>query len=489
MSNVLFPSAELAPFVKRGGVADVAAALPKALRGLGHKVTVVVPRTGPTAGDASGFDDRGTLLARRLTPLQVKVGSETITVTVYDGRLSSQVDLCVLEWAEALAVPTLYDGNTARLAATFCGAIAELARMWAEAGNAPDVVHLNDWTTAPAAAKIAQLRAQGGALANVKTVLTVHSFAHQGVFPKEAFEWLGLPAEQFGVEGFEFHGKVNFLKGGLKAADAVTTVSPTYAREVATAERGEGLEGVIATLRTPLVGIVNGVDYSVWNPATDSSLEGRFDAEDASNKLRCKAAFVRERFGTFDPELPLVGFVGRLDAQKGIDTLLAALPKLLTATDAQFVLVGTGEAKFVKAATELAAQSMGRVLYLGHISEADVRRLFAAADVMVVPSRFEPCGLVQMYAQRYGAFPVANATGGLCDTLVDCDSQLETGTGFLYHADLDGDVHGLVAATERALAALSHDRSSALRRRIMRLDRGWERPARQIERLYSRLLA
>lgn len=488
MSNVLFPSAELAPFVKRGGVADVAAALPKALRGLGHKVTVVVPRTGPTVGDASGFDDRGTLLARRLTPLQVQVGADTITVTVYDGRLSSQVDLCVLEWAEALEVPSLYDGNTARLAATFSGAIAELARMWAEAGNAPDVVHLNDWITAPAAAKIAELRAKGGALANVKTVLTVHSFAHQGVFPQEAFGWLGLPAPAFGVEGFEFHGKVSFLKGGMKAADVVTTVSPTYAREVATAERGEGLEGVVATLKVPLVGIVNGVDYSVWNPATDSSLEGRFDAEDASNKLRCKAAFVREQFGTFVPELPLVGFVGRFDTQKGVDSLLQALPKLLRGTDAQFVLVGTGEPKLTAAAADLAEQSMGRVKYLGHASEADVRRLFAAADVIVVPSRFEPCGLVQLYAQRYGAFPVANATGGLCDTLVDCDAQLETGTGFLYHADTDGDVAGLVAATERAIAALVHDRSAALRRRIMRLDRGWERSARQIERIYSRLL-
>ncbi|RYZ62316.1 MAG: glycogen synthase, partial [Proteobacteria bacterium] len=323
MSNVLFPSAELAPFVKRGGVADVAAALPKALRGLGHKVTVVVPKTGPGTEGSSGFDDRGTLLARRLTPLQVKVGADTITVTVYDGRLSSQVDLCVLEWAEALAVPTIYDGDAARLSATFSGAIAELARTWAEAGNAPDIVHLNDWPTAPAAAKIAELRAKGGALANVKTVLTVHSFAHQGIHSREAFGLLGLPAEQFGVEGFEFHGHTNFLKGGLKAADLVTTVSPTYAREVASGPRGEGLEGVVASLRTPLIGIVNGVDYSVWNPATDSALAGRFDAEDASNKVRCKADFVRERFGTYDPELPLVGFVGRFDAQKGIDSLLA----------------------------------------------------------------------------------------------------------------------------------------------------------------------
>lgn len=489
MSNVLFPSAELAPFVKRGGVADVAAALPKALRGLGHKVTVVVPKTGPGTAEQSGFDDRGTLLARRLTPLTVKVGDETITVTVYDGRLSSQVDLCVLEWPEALTVPTLYDGNAARLSATFSAAIAELARSWAEAGNAPDIVHLNDWPTAPAAAKLALLRAQGGPLANLKIVLTVHSFAHQGVHSREAFELLGLPATQFGVEGFEFHGHTNFLKGGLVAADAVTTVSPTYAREVASAPRGEGLEGVIASLRTPLYGIVNGVDYSVWNPATDSLLAGRYDAENASNKLRCKADFVRARFGTFDAELPLIGFVGRFDAQKGLDSLLAALPTLLRATDAQFVLVGTGDKKLVDAATKLAADSMGRILYLGHAPESDVRKLFAAADVVVVPSRFEPCGLVQLYAQRYGAFPVANSVGGLIDTLVDCDSQLETGTGFMYDAQTDGEVHGLVAATERALAALTHPRAAALRRRIMRLDRGWERPARQIDRLYARLLA
>lgn len=487
MSNVLFPSAELAPFVKRGGVADVAAALPKALRGLGHKVTVVVPKTSPAREGLSGFDDRGTLLARRLTPLQVKVGAETVTVTVYDGRLSSQVELCVLEWPEALTVPTLYDGDAARHAATFSGAIAELARSWAEAGNAPDVVHLNDWPTAPAAAKLAEMRQRVEALRNVKTVLTVHSFAHQGLFPRQAFDLLDLPAAQFGVQGFEFHGNTNFLKGGIIAADAVTTVSPTYAREVASSPRGEGLEGVIGSLKTPLYGILNGVDYSVWNPATDSQLAGRYDAENAENKLRCKADFVRAQFGTFDEELPLIVFVGRFDAQKGVDSLLAAIPKLLRATEAQFVLIGTGDSKLTNAASELAAQSMGRVLYLGQAAEGEVRRAFAAADVVVVPSRFEPCGLVQMYAQRYGAFPVANMVGGLVDTLVDCDAQLETGTGFLYDADADGEVNGLIAATERALAALSHDRAGALRRRIMRLDRGWERPARQVDRLYARL--
>lgn len=472
MSNILFPTAELAPFVKRGGVADVAAALPKALRSLGHKVTVVVPRT-------SSWEDRGVLLARRLTPLSVQLGDRTVTVTVYDGRLSSQVDLCVLEWPESLAVPTLYDGDAGLNAAVFSSAIAELVVSLASSGVLTDVVHLNDWPTAAAAAKLALARKTNAALATLKIVLTVHSFKHQGRFGRELYDTLGAPGP---FENFEFFGGVNLLKAGLVYADQSLTVSPTYAREVATSAAGEGLEGVVASLARPLGAVVNGVDASVWNPATDSVLAARYDAENVENKVRCKAAFVREHFGGFDPELPLCGFVGRFDLQKGIDVLLGALPALLRGTEAQFVLSGAGDAKLEEKARELADASLGRVRYLGFAPDEQVRRLFAAADVIVVPSRFEPCGLVQLYAQRYGAFPVAHATGGLCDTLVDCDAQLETGTAFLYDQEAD-----LVGATERAFAALSHPRAASLRRRIMRLDRGWERSARQLDRLYAKL--
>ena len=472
MSNILFPTAELAPFVKRGGVADVAAALPKALRSLGHKVTVVAART-------SSWEDRGVLLARRLTPLTVKLGDRSVTVTVYDGRLSSQVDLCVLEWPEALTVPTLYDGDAGFNAAVFSSAIAELVVSLAASGVLTDVVHLNDWPTAAAAAKLALARKADPALSALKIVLTVHSFKHQGRFGRELFDTLGAPGS---FDHFEFFGGVNLLKAGLVYADQSLTVSPTYAQEVASGAAGEGLEGVVAALPRPLGAVLNGVDASVWNPATDSVLTARYDAENVENRVRCKAAFVREHFGEFDPELPLCGFVGRFDAQKGVDVLLAALPALLRGTEAQFVISGEGDAALESKVRELAEASLGRVRYLGRAPEEQVRRLFSAADVILVPSRFEPCGLVQLYAQRYGAFPVAHATGGLRDTLVDCDAQLETGTGFLYDDDAD-----LVGATERALAALVHPRASALRRRIMRLDRGWERSARQLDRIYAKL--
>jgi starch synthase len=318
------------------------------------------------------------------------------------------------------------------------------------------------------------------ALASTKTVLTIHNVAHQGIFPREIVPELGLPWDLFNVERLEFYGKANLLKLGIVCADAVTTVSPTYAREIA-ARGGHGLEGVLAARGSALVGILNGVDYAVWNPATDSAIAARYDAEDLVNKARCKGALQRELGLPLDSEAPLIANVGRIVAQKGTDLVAGAISRLVRATDAQFVVCGDGDPDLVQKLEDAVLRSDGRAVFVRAASEQTVHRAFAAADLVLVPSRFEPCGLVQMYAQRYGALPVAHATGGLVDTVVDCDAKLETGTGFLFQEDT---VDALVAATERAIAARATPRFSSLVRRVMRLDRGWERPARQYEQLY-----
>jgi starch synthase len=485
--EILFVTTELAPYVKVGGLADVSAALPKTLKALGHRVTIVMPRY-------AAFEDSGLLMARRLTPLKLTLGDQTHEVTVYDGRLSSQVELALVDAPGLLDRAGVYgekgvdyEDNALRFA-VLSRAAAELARQRAGDGAPFDVVHANDWPTALVPKYMKDL--------GVKTpaVLTIHNVAHQGVFPKDTLPSLGLSWEDFTVGGIEFYGSVNLLKQGIISADTVTTVSPTYAKEIQTAEQGYRLDGVLrakgataapgAKQPSRVLGIVNGVDYGVWNPATDSHIAARFDAEDASNKARCKGALRKELGFPIEPDVPIVASIGRAVTQKGTDLVAALVPRLLRGSDVQMVISGTGDESIVAKLDAAVQKATGNVVYVGNGSEALVHRIFAAADIVLVPSRFEPCGLVQLYAQRYGALPVAHATGGLVDTIVDCDAKLETGTGFLFD---EPTVDALYAATQRALSAWTSPRWGALRRRVMRLDRGWERAARQYEQAYKAL--
>ncbi len=485
--EILFVTTELAPYVKVGGLADVSAALPKTLKSLGHRVTVVMPRY-------AAFEESGLLMARRLTPLRLTLGEQTHEVTVYDGRLSSQVELALLDAPGLFDRPGVYGekgedyADNALRFAVLSRAAAELARQRAGDGAPFDVVHANDWPTALVPKYLKDL--------GVKTpsVLTIHNIAHQGVFPKEALPTLGLSWEDFTVGGIEFYGSVNLLKQGIISADIVTTVSPTYAREIQTVEEGNRLDGVLRAKGAPVpagakqfgrvLGIVNGVDYGVWNPATDSHIAARFDAEDASNKARCKGALRKELGFPLEPDVPIVASVGRIVPQKGSDLVADLVPRIVRGSDVQIVIAGTGDESIMAKLNAAAQKSHGNAVYVGNASEPLVHRIFAAADIVLVPSRFEPCGLVQLYAQRYGALPVARATGGLVDTIVDCDAKLETGTGFLFD---EPTTDAFYAAVQRAIAAYTSPRWGALRRRVMRLDRGWERAARQYEQAYKSL--
>jgi starch synthase len=473
--EILFVTTELAPFVKVGGLADVSAALPKTLKSLGHRITIVIPRY-------PAFEQSGLLMARRLTPLRLTMGETTHEITVYDGRLSSQVELVLVEAPGLFDRPGIYGegedypDNAIRFALLSRTAV-EIARQRAADGSPFDVVHANDWPTALVTKYLKDLAVP------TRSMLSLHNLAHQGVFPKEVLPSLGLSWEDFTVGGIEFYGSVNLLKQGIISADVVTTVSPTYAQEIQGGEQGHRLDGVLRA-KGKVLGIVNGVDYSVWNPATDSNLAARFDAEDASNKVRCKGALRKELGLPLEPDVPVISSVGRIVAQKGSDLLAEVLPRLVRGSDAQVVIAGTGDEAIMAKLRAAVQKVAGRAVYVGAASEALVHRIFAGSDVVLVPSRFEPCGLVQLYAQRYGAAPVARATGGLVDTIVDCDAKLETGTGFLFD---EGTADGLYGAAQRALSAYATPRWPAFRRRIMRLDRGWERAARQYEQAYKTL--
>lgn len=471
--EILFATTELAPYVKIGGLADVSAALPKTLKTLGHRVTIAMPKY-------PAFEQAGIMVARRLTPMRFELGGVGYDVTLYDGRLSSQVDITLIE------VPGLFDregvygtrgedypDNAVRFA-VLSRAIAEIAKHRAESGVPYDVVHLNDWHTALTAKLLKDLRV------GTPSVLTIHNVAHQGVFPKDVVPSIGLSWDDFTVDGIEFYGSANFLKQGILSADAVTTVSPTYAREIQEETGGARLDGVLKS-KGRITGIVNGVDYGVWNPATDSNLVARYDAEDATNKARCKGALQKELGLPLVAEVPLIANVGRIVPQKGTDLVAEVLPRLLRGSDAQIVIAGDGDEGLVEKVRSAVAKAQGRAVFVHAAPEATVHRIFAGADIVLVPSRFEPCGLVQLYAQRYGALPVAHATGGLVDTIVDCDAKLETGTGFLFDEPTADALYG---ATQRAISAFVSPRWPALRRRVMRLDRGWERAARQYEQVY-----
>jgi starch synthase len=474
--EILFVTTELSPYVKVGGLADVSAALPKTLKALGHRVTLVAPRY-------AAFEQSGLMMARRLTPLRLTLGEKVHDVTVYDGRLSSQVELALVD------VPGLFDragvygergedypDNAIRFA-LLSRAAAELARQRAADGAGFDVVHANDWPTALVPKYMKDLGVA------TPSLLTIHNVAHQGVFPKDVLPELGLSWDDFTVSGAEFYGAVNLLKQGIVAADAVTTVSPTYAKQIQEAEHGNRLDGVLRA-KGRIHGITNGVDYSVWNPATDSHLAARYDAEDTSNKVRCKGALKKELGLPAEPDVPIVAFVGRADPQKGTDLVADVIPRLVRGSDVQVVVAGSGDPTLTSKLEAAVQRAHGRAHYVGAASEALVHRIFAAADIVLVPSRFEPCGLVQLYGQRYGAVPVAHATGGLVDTIVDCDAKLETGTGFLFDEPTADALYG---AVQRALSAFTTPRWPALRRRVMRLDRGWERAARHYEQTYKSL--
>jgi starch synthase len=474
--EITFVTTELSPFVKVGGLADVSAALAKALRALGHSVTIVMPRF-------PALEEHGLLLARRLTPLRFALGDQTIEATLLDGRLASQVDLVVVD------VPGLFDrrgvygengedypDNIQRFA-VLSRAAAELVRQRVSGGRPVDVVHCNDWGTALVPGYLQSLRTETPELASTRTVLTIHNVAYKGPVRREQLRALGVASEAGAGEG-------SLLEHGIRTADAITTVSPTYAREIRTPELGAGLDVVLRERADALVGILNGVDYAVWNPATDSAIAARYDAEDFTNKARCKGALQKELGLPLDAQTPVVANIGRMVEQKGTDLVAAMIPKLLRGTDAQVVVTGDGTPDLVSMVEKVVAKSHERAVFVHAANEGLAHRIFAGADFVLVPSRYEPCGLVQMYAQRYGALPVARATGGLVDTVVDCDAKLETGTGFLFEAE---SAEELLGATERAIAARTQPRWPALVRRVMKLDSGWDGPARRYEQLYRAL--
>jgi starch synthase len=469
--RVLFATPECAPWLKTGGLGDVAAALPQALRALSVDVRVLLPAYRPVLAAAgerrecARFEPLAQLPAARLLEARLPSGVPALLIEcapLYERGGGAYLDEAGRDWEDNW----LRFGQLGRVAASLGGDRSPLA--WR-----PQVLHCNDWQAGLAPA---YLRYSGERRA--RTLMAVHNASFQGLFPPTCLEPLGLPGEAYAVSGLEFFGRVSFLKAGLRYADAICTVSPTYAREIQEAPLGCGLEGLLAERRGVLHGILNGIDEEIWDPHTDAAIASRYDARSLERKAASKAALQR-RFGLeVSPRTMLFGAVSRLTWQKGIDLIVEAAPDLL-ALPSQLAVVGTGEPRLERTLEALARAHPGRIGVRIAFDEADAHLIEAGADAFLMPSRFEPCGLNQMYSQRYGTPPVARATGGLADTIEDGQ------TGFLFAPP---QAAALAGAARRAHAAyLAPERWHALQRNGMAKDFGWDRSARAYAALYAQL--
>lgn len=475
--KVLAVASECFPVVKTGGLADVVGALPGALAEHGIFVRTLVPGY-PGVMAAIGVGDAVATLD--LNGAMVRVRSASL-----DG-----LDLLVLDAPHLFDRPgTPYnapDGqdwpdNPLRFAA-LCQAGAAIAR-GAVPGWQPDLVHAHDWQAGLLPALL-----HYGLQPAPPSVFTVHNLAFHGWAPAHLLAGMGLPAESFTIEGVEFHGGIGALKAGLRLADRITTVSPTYANEITRPADGQGLDGLLRTRGSELQGILNGIDTAVWNPAVDALLPFRYAGPRARARGRNKAA-LRAAFALGDSAGPLFGVVSRLTAQKGIDLVLGALPTLLH-LGGQLALIGTGEPALVEGLRAAAAVHPGRVGVRIGYDEATAHLIQAGCDALLVPSRFEPCGLTQLCALRYGAIPVVSRVGGLADTVVDANpaalaAGVATGVQFL-----PVDAPGLAGALQR-LATLYADPEAWLRLQsnAMKASVGWQAPAAEYAKLFASALA
>ena len=473
-------SSEITPFAKTGGLADVVGTLSVALAERGHEVSLIMPAYRSVLNGSFAFEKTDLQLA---IPLGTHVEKASVlrsqterSVPVYFVRADRYFDRDSLYGSPQDDYP-----DNAERFAFFSRAALEILRR-----HPVDILHCHDWQAALA---IVFLKAQSSRypeIASTKTVLTVHNLGFQGIFNKSGWPLLDLDGNYFNPLQLEFYGNINFLKGALVAADKITTVSPTYAQEIMTPEQGFGLQGVLQQRAADVVGILNGVDYRDWNPETDSFIVRQYSENNLDGKSMCKQNLQASLGLPAEPEVPLMGMISRLTSQKGFDLVQKILDRLLEQR-LQIVLLGSGETRYESSFTTAAARFPEKFAARMGFDEALAHQIEAGADIFLMPSLYEPCGLNQMFSLKYGTIPVVRAVGGLKDTVVDYDPARGTGTGFVFQPY---EPPALAAAIERALQAFVDKRAwSAMMQRAMRMDFSWNRSAQAYHELYSQVLS
>jgi starch synthase len=480
--RILYLASEMAPFVKTGGLADVSGAFPHVMAKRGHHVVVVLPlyrsvesqkhRIEPT-GLCANFVIDGRNAGGRFWKLSPTQGLDIYFLEHHDYYNREGI---YTELGQDYTDNLLRFANSSRAA-------LELAR---QLDFCPDIIHANDWQTAPAIVYLEAIYKNDPVFANARTLFTIHNLAYQGYFDRRLLSAIGLGSEVFHMDGMEFYGDINLMKGGIIYADKINTVSKQYAKEIQTPEFGCGLEGVLDFRKKDISGILNGVDYSEWNPENSNFIEANYSARSLTGKIACKEALQREFGLRTDPDVPLLGMVSRLCDQKGIDLVAEMLPRLLEKSEAQLVLLGSGDTHYQNLLTKLHGQHQDAfALRLGYSNEL-AHRIEAGADIFLMPSRHEPCGLNQMYSLRYGTIPVVRKTGGLADTIQNYSPSKKTGNGFTFTKPSATE---LLKAVHRALKVFADKKAwKELMIAAMKEDFSWEHAVEEYENLYQRML-
>ncbi len=480
--RILLASSEVHPYSKTGGLADMVGALGKALARQGHQVGIVTPLY-------MGIRERFPALKQLDLPLDFPLGLSRVRGEVWALHPSPGLTVYFVDQPEFFQRSTLYQkygvdyADNGERFIFFSKAVAHLAShlRWK-----PELLHLNDWQTGFAALFIYHQRRLPGWEGGPKTCMTIHNLAYQGVFTAGHYALTNLPWDYFVPSGVEFYGRTNCLKAGIAYSDVITTVSPRYAREITTQEYGCGLDGLLRDRQRSLVGILNGVDYDEWNPADDPYVPQRYSGEEPAGKAADKLALQKEFGLPEEPRVPLFGNIGRLVDQKGVDIMLGALEEMLTAR-LQFVLLGTGAPGFERAYQALSRrfpyQMTARIGFdqgLSHRSEA-------GCDFFLMPSRFEPCGLNQMYSLRYGTIPVVRRTGGLDDTVIDVREDPLRANGIKFE---EYSSRALAKAIRKGLVLYDEpDLFARFRQNAMAVDFSWDKTARAYVEVYERATA
>ncbi|MBN1221972.1 MAG: glycogen synthase GlgA [Candidatus Aminicenantes bacterium] len=477
--NILFASSEMAPFARTGGLGDVSGSLPGALASLGHRVTVVMPFYRQVKD--------GSFNIRKLKmTLKVPFRDKVLRTSVFHTALHADVPVYFIRQDEYFGRSNLYGTpkgdyrDNAERFMFFCRAVLHLTKSIA---FQPDIIHCHDWQTALLPVYLKSVYTDDPFFRQTRTLFTIHNLAYQGVFSRDVLKAGGLPESLFSMAALEFYGKVNLMKGGILFSDLVTTVSKKYAREILTPEYGYGLDGVLRTRKKDVFGVLNGVDYRTWNPETDPHIAANYSSDDLSGKKECKEDLLADfKIGT-GTDIPIIGIVSRLAAQKGFDILDEALEDILD-TGSILILLGAGDAGFERRFAELGKKHEAVGIKIG-FDDVLAHKIEAGSDMFLMPSRYEPCGMNQMYSLRYGTIPIVRATGGLDDTIRAYDPRKGAGNGFKFRGYSARD---LLKAVRKAVSVFrKHTLWSGLMINAMKEDFSWAHSASEYVDLYHRI--
>ena len=458
--KILFLSSEVVPFAKTGGLADVAGALPVALECQGHEVRVVLPKYKEVKHNGS------------LAKLGKNIIVHFIENDVLYKRQGIYVDLNGIDHVDNLDRFGFY-----------CKESLELMK---KEGFKPDIIHCNDWQTGLVPVYLKTLYKDDDFFKNTKTVFTIHNLAYTGSFEKSEWNKTLLDKSLFSIEGLEYYGKFSLLKGGLVFSDAITAVSPTYAKEVQTKEYGCGMEGILSERNKDLYGVLNGIDYNLWDPKTDKDLYENYSAKDINGKFINKEHLLKDLGMNITPEKPLIGTVGRLAYQKGYD-ILADIVAELCDLDIGFVLLGTGEQRYHDILSDVAKKHKNNVSINLTFDASLAQKIYAGSDIFLMPSRYEPCGLGQLISFKYSTVPVARKTGGLADTISEYNLQTEEGSGFLFDDCIPS--HLLDAIKRSVDAYYNKEKWLRLIKKIAGFNFSWDESAKEYTKIYKKVLS